>query len=181
MPYFRDDTGKAIQSLDGYLYGYWNGRLCSYDPDTLKESCYFSAVSDQSGQFCIYEGSLYFLERPHTSSLTNVDTCLYMVGLDGRERKLLTSQVPNSTREYINYDDYPIYYRIDIYDDIIYLFRQNQTDRVFYRLDRENDSVTRIPESETLYGLLPEVIQNPTDTPTCPPCPTRCVTTATCS
>lgn len=161
VPYFRDDTGKAIQSLDGYLYGYWNGRLCSYDPDTLKESCYFSAVSDQSGQFCIYEGSLYFLERPHTSSLTNVDTCLYMVGLDGRERKLLTSQVPNSTREYINYDDYPIYYRIDIYDDIIYLFRQNQTDRVFYRLDRENDSVTRIPESETLYGLLPEGYTEP--------------------
>lgn len=162
VPYFRDDTGKAIQSLDGYLYGYWNGRLCSYDPDTLKESCYFSAVSDQSGQFCIYEDNLYFLERPHTSSLTNVDTCLYMASLDGGQRELLTSQVPNSTNEnYIDYDDYHIYYRIHIYDDIIYLIGRSQEDRVFYRLDRKQDSVTRIPESETLYGMLPEGYTEP--------------------
>lgn len=162
VPYFRDDTGNCIQSLDGYLYGYWNGRLCRYDSDTLKESCYFSAVSDQSGQFCIYEGSLYFLERPHTSSLTNVDTCLYMASLDGGQGELLTSQVPNSTSEhYIDYDDYHIYYQIDIYDDIIYLVSYSREDRVFYRLDRESGSVTRIPESETLYGLLPEGYTDP--------------------
>lgn len=162
VPYFRDDTGNCIQFLDGYLYGYWNGRLCRYDSDTLKETCYFSAASDQSGQFCIYGDSLYFLERPHTASLTNVDTCLYMASLDGRKRELLTSQVPNSTSEhYIDYDDYHIYYRIDIYDDIIYLVSRNQEDRVFYRLDREQASVTRIPESETLYGLLPEGYREP--------------------
>lgn len=161
VPYFHDDTGKCIQSLDGDLYGYWNGQLCRYDSATLKQYCYFSAASDQSGQFCIYEDNLYFLERPHTSSLTNVDTCLYMASLDGRELKLLTSQIPNSTGEYIDYDDYHIYYRIDIYDDIIYLVSLSNQDRICYRLDQKFDSVTRIDESETLYGLLPEGYTEP--------------------
>lgn len=161
VPYFHDDTGRCIQSLDGYLYGYWNGRLCRYDSDTLKQDCYFTAASNQSGQFCIYGDNLFFLERPHTASLTNADTCLYMTDLGGRERKLLTSQVPNRISEYIDYDDYYIDYRIDIYDDIIYLMGSNDQNRIYYRLNQEHNAVTRVEESETLYGLLPAGYREP--------------------
>lgn len=161
VPYFQDDTGKLLQSFDGYLYGYWNGQLCRYTSDTLKRNCYFRAESDQSGQFCIYEDNIYFLERPQTASLTNADTCLYMVSLDGRERKLLTPQVPNTTVEYSGYNNYDDYYEIDIYDDIIYLISDNFRENIYYRLDKKYNSVTRIEESETLYGLLPEGYKEP--------------------
>jgi len=161
VPYFHDDTGKCIQSLDGFLYGYWNGQLCRYDSDTLKQQCYFSADSNQSGQFCIYEDNIYFLERPRTASLTGTDTCLYMACLDGRSRKLLTSQVPNTTAEYSSYNNYDDYYKIDIYNDIIYLISNNLQENIYYRLDTGSHSVTRIEESETLYGQLPEGYQEP--------------------
>lgn len=161
VPYFQDDTGKSIQSFDGFLYGYWNGQLCRYDADTLEQYCYFSAESDQFGQFCIYEGNIYFLERPSTASLTGVDTCLYMAALGKKNRKLLTTQVPNTTAEYSNHHSYYDYYEIDIYDDIIYLISDKFQENVYYRLDAKLQSVTRAEKSETLYGQLPEGYKEP--------------------
>lgn len=35
VPYFHDDSGRSIQVSDRYLYGYWNGKVCQYDLDTL--------------------------------------------------------------------------------------------------------------------------------------------------
>lgn len=161
VPYFHDDTRRSAQTLDGYLYGYWGGQLCRYALDTLSRKEYFRANSNQSGQFCIYEDYIYFLERPHTASLTGVDTCLYQVGLDGRGRKLLTTQVPNTTVEYSGLNNYSDYYEIDIYDDIIYLLSDNFGENIYYRLDRKWNSVKRIEESETLYGMLPEGYKAP--------------------
>jgi len=161
VPCFHDDTGKSIQSSDGFLYGYWNGQLCRYASDTLKQYCYFSADSDQSGRFCIYENNIYFLERPHTASLTGTDTCLYMADLDRQTRKLLTPQVPNTTAEYSSRNNYDDYYEIDIYDDIIYLMSDNFQGNIYYQLDTKSHSVTRIEESETLYGQLPEGYTEP--------------------
>lgn len=155
VPAFHDDTGKGIQSHEGYLYGYWNGQLCRYDSDSLEQQCLFSAPSSQSGRFCIYEDHIYFLERPYTASLTNTDTCLYMMDLDGRNMRLLTSQAPNTTAEYSSYNNYGDYYEMDIYDGILYLI-SNYQENIYYRLDTESHSVTRADESETLYGKLPE-------------------------
>lgn len=161
VPYFHDDTGKSIQTRDGFLYGYWNGLLCRYSLDTLHQEVYFRADSNQSGRFCIYEDAIYFLERPLTASLTGMDTCLYMADLDGHGRKLLTTQIPNTTKEYSSYNNYTDYYEIDIYDDIIYLLSNNHRENVYYRLDKKLGSVTPIEESETLYGRLPEGYKEP--------------------
>ncbi|MDE6926861.1 MAG: DUF3298 and DUF4163 domain-containing protein [Acetatifactor sp.] len=161
VPYFRDDTGKSIQSYDGFLYGYWDGQLSRYASDTLKQDFYFNADSNQSGQFCIYEDHIFFLEKPLTASLTGADTCLYMADLNRQTHKLLTSQVPNTTAEYSSYNNYDDYYEIDIYDDIIYLISDNFRENIYYRPDTEFRSVTRIGESETLYGLLPEGYREP--------------------
>ena len=171
VPYFHDDTGKSIQFYEGSLYGYWNGQLCRYDADTLKQDCYFSAESDQSGRFCIYEGHIYFLERPHTASLTGADTCLYMADLNRQTHELLTPQVPNTTTEYSSYNNYDDSYEIDIHDDILYLISDNFQENIYYRLDTEFRSVTRIEESETLYGQLPEGCREPLWYPRLPSLP----------
>ena len=34
VPYFRDDAGLNTQVVEGYLYGYWDRRLCRYDLGT---------------------------------------------------------------------------------------------------------------------------------------------------
>lgn len=161
VPYFQDDTGKSLQSHDGFLYGYWNGQLCRYNADTLDQHCYFSAASDQSGRFCIYKDHIFFLERPCTASLTGVDTCLYTADLNRQDRELLTMQVPNTTAEYSACNDYDDHYEIDIWDDIIYLISDNFRENIYYRLDEKFRSVTRVGESETLYGLLPDGYRAP--------------------
>lgn len=152
VPYFHDDNGKLIQIADGYLYGYWNGLLCRYDLETLEPYEYFKAASNQSGQFCIYGDYIYFLEKSHTSSLTEADTNLYRVKLDSQNPELLAAQIPNASSSNI-YDDR--HYQIDIYDGIIYLINQYGSENIYYRLDETSGLVTRIDEAETIYGMLP--------------------------
>lgn len=153
VPYFHDDAGRELQIAEGYLYGYWNGRLCRYDLETLESHEYFRAASNQSGQFCIYGDYIYFLEKPNTSSLTGEDTNLYRVKLDGQTPELLASQIPNASSSNLNDDSY---YQIDIYDDIIYLITQPYgRENLYYHLDEQSGSLTRAGEEETLYGMLP--------------------------
>lgn len=175
VPYFRDDTGKSLQCLDGFLYGYWNGKLCRYDSTNLKPYGYFQAASNQSGRFCIYEDHIFYLERPNTASLTGTDTCLYVAELEGRNQELLTPQVPNAATAYSGFNNYGDYYEIDIYNDIIYLIGDSFCENVYYRLNKGFYHVTRIEESETLYGLLPEGYSEPAEYPRLPslPCQMR--------
>lgn len=173
--YFRDDTGRSIQCLDGFLYGYWNGQLCRYDSETLKQYRYSKAASNQSGRFCIYEDHIFYLERPNTASLTGTDTCLYMADLEGHSPELLTPQVPNAAAVDSGYNNCDDYYEIDIYNDIIYLIGNSFCENVYYRLNKKFYSVTRIEESETLYGLLPDGYSEPAGYPRLPslPCQMR--------
>lgn len=175
VPYFRDDAGKSLQCLDGFLYGYWNGKLCRYDAKNLKPYGYFRAASNQSGRFCIYKDHIFYLERPNTASLTGTDTCLYVDGLEGRSQRLLTPQVPNAAAANSGFNNHGDYYEIDIYNDIIYLIGDNFCENVYYRLNQDFYHVTRIEESETLYGLLPEGYSAPAGYPRLPslPCQMR--------
>lgn len=153
VPYFRDDTGKSAQLADGYLYGYWGGRLCRYDMDTLEETVLYEAVSNQAGSFCIHEGYVYFLERSYVSSLSGEDTRLYRIKCDGTELTLLAEQIPNAGGDY-GYQWYSDDYQIDIYDDIVYLLC-GSGENLYFRI-LENGSVMQVSEAETLYGMLPE-------------------------
>lgn len=175
VAYFRDDAGKSLQCMDGFLYGYWNGELCRYDSTNLKPYEYFQAASNQSGRFCIYKDHIFYLERPNTASLTGTDTCLYVAELEGRDQRLLTPQVPNAAAAYSGFNNYGDYYEIDIYNDIIYLIGNGVCENVYYRLNKDFYYVTRIEESETLYGLLPEGYSEPTRYPRLPslPCQMR--------
>ncbi len=172
VPYFQDDTGRGLQRKDGFLYSYWNGDLFRGFTDSVwRRKLLFSADSAQSGRFCIYEDYIYFLEKPHTASLTGADTCLYRVGTDGGQLQLLTSQVPNNTLEYSSYNNYYSSYDIDIYEDIIYLMSDSSCENIYYRVDGETGAVVRLDESKTLYGLLPEGYSAPSLYPHLPSLP----------
>lgn len=63
VPYFRDDAGTNTQTVGGYLYGYWNNRLCRYDLDTMEETVLYEAASPQHGDFCIWGNYVYSREQ----------------------------------------------------------------------------------------------------------------------
>lgn len=151
VPYFKDDTGKDAQLVDGYLYGYWNGRLCRYDVyNDYKEQILFDAGCNQAGNFCIADGVIYFLTRPVTSTITNENTCLYKINCDGSGLALLQDEIPDVTNSWGNYE-------IDIYEDIIYLREKTyyETHYLYYRLVTA-ESVKSVPTEVTLYGKIPE-------------------------
>ncbi len=149
VPYFRDDTGQDAQFVKGFLYGYWNGRLCRYDVENnYKEEILFDAGCNQSGSFCICEGVIYFLTRPVVSTISNENTCLYKINCDGSEQVLLMEGIP----DVIHCGNY----EIDIYEDIVYLWDDSYYDAnvLCYRLIE--DEVECVPIEYTLYGKIPE-------------------------
>lgn len=150
VPYFLDDTGKDAQLVDGYLYGYWNGRLCRYDVNNdYEEQILFDAGCNQAGSFCISDGVIYFLYRPVTSTRTHENTCLYRINCDGSGLVLLQDEILDVVYDKDNY-------LIDIYDGIIYLIDPvDRQRREFYCLTGDR-SVVRVPLKATLYGKIPE-------------------------
>ncbi len=150
VPYFQDDTGQDARIADGYLYGYWCGRLCRYDLETKKETVLFEAPCNQEGSFCIREDVIYFLVNSYVTSLTDADTCLYRVNADGSNLTLLDGELPNG-----------VSYELDFYENILYLMcRENADSRknLYYRLD-DDGSVAAVSEEQTLYRMLPEGYQ----------------------
>ena len=144
--WFQDDTGKNTQLHDGFLYAYWGNRLCRYNLETLEETVLYEALSAQTGDFCIYEGYVYFLVRRDVTFLDGPITMLYRVSCDGTElTKLQEFRIGNG-------------YRLDAYDDILYLLLEypNYDDEKNIYLRIGDDGVEQIPERETLYGILPE-------------------------
>lgn len=149
VPYFQDDTGKLVQKRDGYLYGYWGGKLCRYDEETLERTVLFETTSPQSAAFCFYEGYVYFTQRDRVTSLTGKDITLYRVKCDGTDLTVLAENLPNPNQDMRDLDDY---YEMDIYDDILYLL--NNTGNLYFQIE-ESGTVISISEEETLYGKLP--------------------------
>ena len=145
VPYFRDDTGRDAQLVDGFLYGYWNGRLCRYDVNNnYAEQILFDAGCNQAGSFCISEGVIYFLYRPVTSTRTHENTCLYRINCDGSGLVLLQDEILDVVYEWDNY-------LIDIYDGILYLVDPaDRQRREFYCLTGDR-GVVRVPMKATLY------------------------------
>lgn len=148
VPYFRDDTGQLVQVWDGYVYGYWNGRLCQYDEETMEKTVLYEAAERQSGYFKVYDGYIYFLDVPKTDSLTGADTVLYRVKCDGSELAALAKNLPNR-----DIHSYERPYKVDIYDNVLYLV--NGEENLYFRLN-EDGSVTEVTERETLYGKISE-------------------------
>lgn len=65
VPYFQDNTGRLVQTEDGYFYGYWGGVLARYDVDTLERTVLYEAGSEQQGDlFCLYGDYVYFWRCP---------------------------------------------------------------------------------------------------------------------
>lgn len=158
VPYFRDDAGKNTQTVDGWLYGYWNNRLCRYDPETLEETVLYEAASPQRGDFCIWGDYVYFMEVPGVSALGKRQGNLYRVRCDGSgEAVLLTSvDMPGQSVTDGRVDNYFRYYYLDTYEDILYLIQQyDDEENLYFHLDRDG-GITPAGEDETLYGRLPE-------------------------
>lgn len=154
VPFFRDDAGKRAQTVDGYLYSYWNNRLCRYDRDTLEEMVLYEAVSSQSGDFCIWGEYVYFMVVPNVNSVGKIHGYLYRVKCDGSEEaECLVSVIMPGQRDG---SDYYQNFILDTYEDVLYLIGQrDDTENLYFRLSQDGD-VSRISESWTLYGLLPE-------------------------
>ncbi|MDE6925047.1 MAG: DUF3298 domain-containing protein [Acetatifactor sp.] len=154
VPYFRDDAGKRIQMVDGYLYGYWNNRLCRYDPETLEETVLYEAASPQNGDFCVWGDYVYFMVVPNVSAVGKLHGYLYRVKCDGSEEAVCLTSVVMPDQDHGG--QYYQYYKLDTYEDVLYLLRQRDDDENrYFRLNRDG-SIERIAESETLYGQLPE-------------------------
>ncbi len=153
VPYFRDDTGRDAQLVDGFLYGYWNGRLCRYDVNNdYEEQILFDAGCNQAGSFCISDGVIYFLYRPVTSTRTHENTCLYRINCDGSGLVLLQDEILDVVYDKDNY-------LIDIYEGILYLVDPaDRQRREFYCLTGDR-GVVRVPMKATLYGQIPEGYQ----------------------
>ena len=154
VPYFRDDAGKRAQAVDGFLYAYWNKRLCRYDLDTLEETVLYEAASSQDGDFCIWGEYVYFMVVPNVNSLGKIHGYLYRVKCDGSEEAecLVSVKMPGQ----YDRDDYYQSYILDTYENVLYLLGQwDDTENLYFRLNQDG-SLSRIPESETLYGQLPE-------------------------
>ena len=154
VPYFRDDAGKRAQAVDCYLYSYWNNRLCRYDRDTLEETVLYEAASSQSGSFCIWREYVYFIVVPNVNSVGKIHGYLYRVRCDGTEEAVCLTSVKMPGQ----YDrgDYYRDFILDTYEDVLYLVGQrDDTENLYFRLNQDG-SISRISESETLYGQLPE-------------------------
>ncbi|MCH5343326.1 MAG: hypothetical protein J1E64_04740 [Acetatifactor sp.] len=148
VPYFRDDTGRDAQEVDGYLYGFWGGRFCRYDMDTWEETLLYEAPCNQAGNFFIQGEDIYFLTRHGADSLDHADICLYRMKLDGSDLTLLCDNIPDIQGQI--WDNY----EIDMYQDIFYLTSYYNLPDLFYRL--EGDEAVPVEESETLHGMIPE-------------------------
>lgn len=151
VPYFQDDTGKDAQLVDGYLYGYFAGKLCRYDAaNNYREEILYDAGAKQPGAFCIQEGVIYFLtEETEVSTLTHENTRLYKMNCDGSELVLLQDKIPDL-------EDGWYHYAIDIYEDIIYVYDEFRYEEPrCYRLET-TDSVVPVPIEESVYGKLPK-------------------------
>lgn len=154
VPYFRDDAGKSTQIEGDYLYGYWNNRLCRYDLKTLEETVLYEAASSQHGDFCIWGDYVYFMEVPHVNSVGKFHGYLCRVRCDGSEKAVRLTSVAMPGQEYAG--NYYQYYKLDTYQDILYLMQQyGGEEALCFRLNRDG-SIARVDESETLYGQLPE-------------------------
>lgn len=153
VPYFRDDAGRNIQTAGGYLYSYWGRRLCRYDPETLEETVLYEAASPQHGDFCIWGDYIYFMVIPNVTTVGSIRGYLYRVKCDGSEEAVCLTSVKMQQEHGAQYYEY---YKLDTYDDVLYLIRQyEEEDALYFRLNRDG-SIARISESETLYGKLPE-------------------------
>ena len=146
VPWFQDDAGKNTQLYDGFLYAYWSNRLCRYDIETLEETVLYEAASAQTGDFCVYEGYVYFLVRSDVTFLDGPQTTLYRVNCDGTGlTKLQELQIGKG-------------YSLDIYEDILYLLLRykngDEEENIYLRI--RDDGVEQVSKSETLYGMLPD-------------------------
>ena len=156
VPYFRDDAGLNTQMADGYLYGYWDRRLCRYDPETLEETVLFEARAPQNGDFCIWGDYIYFMVVPRVSSVGWIHGQLYRVKCDGSEEAVCLTSVKMPTEDHIKADWGN--FVLDTYDDILYLmacFGNSTAENLYFHLGPDG-SLSRAAEEETLYGLLPE-------------------------
>lgn len=156
VPYFRDDAGRDTQMAEGYLYGYWDRRLCRYDLETLEETVLFEAKSPQSGDFCIWGDYIYFMVVPGVNSVGWIHGYLYRVKCDGSEQAVCLTSVKMPTEDYVKGSCGN--FIMDTYDDILYLMASggdNAAENLYFRLNRDG-SLSRAAEEETLYGLLPE-------------------------
>lgn len=153
VPYFIDDAGQNTQMADGYLYGYWNNRLCRYDPVTLEETVLYEAASSQRGDFCIWNEYVYFMVVPNVSSVGKIHGWLYRVKCDGSEEAVCLTSVQMPGQEY---SDFFSYYTLDTYGDILYLIREGKDeDNRYFHLNQDG-SIGRASRDETLYGQLPQ-------------------------
>lgn len=153
VPYFRDDAGKNTQTADGYLYGYWNNRLCRYDLETLEETVLYEAVSPQRGDFCIWGDYVYFMVLPNVNAVGKLHGYLYRVPCDGSEEAVCLASVAMPGQNWAGGYEY---YKLDTYEDVLYLMQQySDEENLYFRLNQDG-SIVRIEESETLYGKLPE-------------------------
>lgn len=151
---FRDDAGKNIQMAEGQLYTYWDNCLSRYDPVTLEETVLYQAASSQRGDFCIWGDYIYFMVVPNVSSIGKVHGYLYRVKRDGSQEAVCLSSVKMPGQG--DRAGYYRYYTLDTYEDILYLIGQeDDTENLYFCLDREGN-ISRAPESDTLYGKLPE-------------------------
>lgn len=158
VPYFRDDAGGNTQTVDGWLYGYWNNRLCRYDPETLEETVLYETASPQRGDFCIWGDYVYFMEVPNVNALGKRQGNLCRVKCDGSEEAVLLISVdmPGQKMTDGRIDNHFQYYQLDTYEDILYLIQQyGDEENLYFRLDQDG-GITPAEESETLYGRLPE-------------------------
>lgn len=154
VPYFQDDAGRNTQIAGDCLYGYWDRRLCRYDLDTMEETVLYEAASPQHGDFCIWGDYIYFMVIPNVTAVGSLHGYLYRVKCDGSEEAVCLTSVKLLGQ--MCGGQYYEYYKMDTYDDVLYLIRQYyEDDNLYFRLDRDG-GITRIPESETLYGKLPE-------------------------
>lgn len=152
VPYFRDDAGKKTQIADGFLYGYWNNRLCRYDLETLEETVLYEAASPQNGDFCIWGDYIYFMVIPNVNSVGKIHGYLYRVNCDGSEEavRLASVRMPDQA-----FGRYCGLYELDTYGDILYLMQSDGRDNQYFRLNQDG-SIAHVPESETLFGRLPQ-------------------------
>ncbi len=155
VPYFQDNTGRLVQSEDGYFYGYWGGTLARYDVDTLERTVLYEAASEQrGGLFCIYGDYVYFLKVPDISPFGK-KILLYRVKKDGTDLTLLDENVPDAGELYDGYE-YESYLGMDIYEDILYLMSGKTV--TCYRLDAAG-GVELTDIADTLYGTLSSIPQ----------------------
>ncbi len=149
VPYFQDNTGRLVQTEDGYFYGYWGGMLARYDVDTLERTVLYEAGSEQQGDlFCLYGDYVYFLEVPDITPFGK-KILLYRVKKDGTDLTLLDEKV-DAPGEFFD-GEYPSYWAMDIYEDILYLVRGKTV--TCYRLDAAGGA-KQADIDDTLYGVL---------------------------